>query len=323
MMLKRCLSALVWLGLAWLPLQQAVAREWASPDGRAVVRFVPEETGAGVLNHLYIGNQKLEAPADSPVRRENHGMAWLENAEGNWVDNRYLVFADDRGLCLVDVQNRNVLLNQTFTGYSKAPDTQEWAAIRYRPTARDQEQLLEGDTDTLWIIRPESLAIRRGEASEERPFAHVDSVALKGLALGRPVWTDDGKGVVVALYEDGKLVAVLLDAKTRQRLAAVPLDGLRLSKAQILSPWFSEDVESLVRREVAASGLLKASAGRARAEGGGSAPTSGGDSKRNAGATGKGMAVLEERPAMMWAVVAGAALAAVGLLWLLLKGRKR
>ncbi|MEY4484143.1 MAG: hypothetical protein RL693_1595, partial [Verrucomicrobiota bacterium] len=135
-----------------------IAAEWENP-ARSITVELKTQIAAGVdVQVLKIGSQALQLLGHSNIRRENHGFAWLESTPAHWVSDQFLVFQDDLGLCLVDAVGRKVLLNQVFTGFTKSPNADKWAAIRYRPTARDQEKLTGSERDTLWIIDPESLA---------------------------------------------------------------------------------------------------------------------------------------------------------------------
>lgn len=148
----------------------AAASEWISPNAATTVQLATEDTATGKLEYIFIGGQKLPLLGHSPIRRENHGFGWFAGATGTWIDNRYLIFEDDMGLGIVDTQLRLILMNQVFTGHTKAPGVSKWAAIKYRPTSRNQEQLRGDEIDKLLFISPESLAAKSAASSEEAPL---------------------------------------------------------------------------------------------------------------------------------------------------------
>jgi hypothetical protein len=213
----------------------------------------------GAIQQLAINGQTLPLLGHSAIRRENHGFSWLATTPAHWLRDRFLIFQDDDGLCIVDATKKQILVNQVFAGFTKAPGLEEWAAIRYRPTARNQETLTGFERDTLWVIDPEVLASKSDLASEDAPFRHIPSVQLDGIAIAPPIWTEDGSGVVTAIYRDGYVDAVLFDAASQQETKRVRLDGLSLTAEQVLSPWFLKEVEAAIGSALAATGLVKSS----------------------------------------------------------------
>lgn len=201
----------------------------------------------------------LKGLPQSPFRREYNGSSWFD-ASPRWIgDGSFLVFESDDVLCIADAVSRTVLLNQALTGFTKAPNADQWAAIRFRPIARNQEHLTGSERDTLWFIDPESLASRSDLATEDAPFSHIPSAQLDGIAVARPIWTEDGSGVVSAIYKDGHVDAVLFDAASQQQTKRLRLPGVSLTSDQALSPWFLKEVEASIGTAVRALNLLSSS----------------------------------------------------------------
>ena len=116
----------------------------------------------------------------SQIFREYHGRAWFEDVQPRWVDNRFLVFEDEFGLAIADVQNRRMLVNHVFMAYEKSPRGDRWAAIRRRNTARHQENLDDYFEDTVFVIDPYDVANRIANATEDNFVAQ-----MKGVHPGR------------------------------------------------------------------------------------------------------------------------------------------
>lgn len=210
----------------------------------------------------------LKLLPQSPFRREYNGGSWFE-MPFRWIENRrFLVFEGDNGLCLVDASTQTVLLNQALTGLTKSPTADAWAAIRYRPTGRQQDLLTGNEKDTLWFIEPTALATASHEASEDDPFKHVPSVALGGIALAPPIWSKDGTQLAIVTHSGGRIEAAVFDSGTHRRLAVAPLPDLSFTKAQLLSPWFLPAVVEPIRKAVLESGVLGQGRGSGNPPGG-------------------------------------------------------
>jgi hypothetical protein len=217
--------------------------DWKSPDGMVTISLESVNSAAGPVDHLLIGGSPAKLISHSPIRRENHGYGWLNSVSPKWIDNEFVVFEDEMGLCLVNIQQQAVLLNQVFTGYTRSPKAQAWAAIRYRPTSRNQEQLVGTERDAIWIIEPDELAANAKQSTSEKPFAHVAALQLDGIAVAKPIWSDDGAAFAIAKQLNGKIAADVFDHKQRALIRSVPLLGMELTQEQLLSVWLIPEVE--------------------------------------------------------------------------------
>ncbi len=194
---------------------------------------------------------------ESRLLAENHGYAWLNTEHHQWVSDKFLVFDDGDGLCVVDAESNQFLLNQTFTGYARSPKSQSWAAIRYRPTNRNQEQLTGNEKDTIWFIEPDELATNAKQSTTENPFAHVAAVQLDGIAIAQPHWSEDGASVAIVKHREGKVAADLFDPKQRVLIRSVSLPELTLTQEQLLSVWIIPEVDQRASEAIRASHVFK------------------------------------------------------------------
>jgi hypothetical protein len=235
------------------------AAEWQTPSGKITIKLTTMAEHSGPIQRLAIGNDPLPLLGHSGIRRENHGFAWLATTTPRWVRDRYLVFQDREGLCIVDSARRLVLINQVFAGFAKSPRADKWAAIRFRPTSRQQETLSDTHRDTLWFIDPDLLSQRSELSSDDKPFAHIAATQLDHIAVAPPVWTEDGLGVVVPIYSGEAIECVLIDADSQKERKRIQLNSLNISRAEALTPWFSKEVEASVAAAIQSSGLLSTS----------------------------------------------------------------
>jgi|GEM_PF-5101920 len=232
--------------------------EWINPKSGEIVRLASDPQGNGELRHFYVGENRLNFMSESPLRRENHGFGWQSDVQAHWHDDRFLIFEDDMGLCVVDTDEKTVLLNNIFTGLSRDPADNRWVAIRYRPVTRHQEQLTGDEKDTLLLIEPESMAKNIKNITQSNPLGHIISTQLDGIALSRPIWKKEGNGFVVASLIEGKFFAQLFDSDRLRIVRTQELNGVILSSDKILSPWLRDDVESMIKKAVETSGILSA-----------------------------------------------------------------
>lgn len=227
------------------------ADTWRNPKGDKEVRLEKEPSPTGDLDKLAVNGDGLTLLAESNIRRENHGYGWMESAEAKWIDDRFLVFKDESGLAIIDVETNRLLLNQVLTGYSESPDGQAWAAIRRRNVPAKQDALTGNEDDTLWILDPKLLAANAGAASADHPFAHVPSVQLGGIVLAPPEWSEDGASVTLSLFSNGVIIQDTYNVSTRKRTKSTVVENPGLSRDQLLSLGFLTDVKNAIARATA------------------------------------------------------------------------
>jgi hypothetical protein len=227
------------------------AESWKSPRGGREVRLVADTTPAGELQGLTVDGVPLTILGNSGIRRENHGYGWLESATTQWVDGRFLVFEDESGLAMVDTEENQLLINQVVTGYSKSPDGRHWVAIRLRNVPRDQEALTGDENDTLWFLDPETLAQSSGSSSEEKPFGHVPSVQVGGIALAPPEWSEDGSSFTLPIYSNGSILRETYNVASRRRAASSTVRNPGISREQLLSLRFLPEVKRAIDQAIA------------------------------------------------------------------------
>jgi hypothetical protein len=235
------------------------AAEWVNASKSITIELRSGGGASAVTQNVIIGGNLLDLLGHSSVRRENHGFGWLAEKPGEWVNDRFLVFQDEDGLCIIDGLQKLTLINQVFAGFSESPLGAKWAALRFRPTARNQEQLNGSEKDTLWFLDPSIMAQKRPSVVKDDFFDHLPIVRLDGVSLVRPIWTEDGSGVVVALYRGDGITALLYDVATQKLKKTVRLGGLQISPVQALSPWISKEIESSIAKAIATSGILQSS----------------------------------------------------------------
>lgn len=225
---------------------------WKNPQGTKEIKLSKKDSPAGDLQSLMVNGEPLKILANSNIRRENHGYGWMESAETTWIDNRLVVFQDHFGLAIVDADRNMLLLNQVVEGYSESPNGESWAAIRFRALDKNQEALKGNENDTLWFLDPRVLAEQAGAATEEASFAHVPGVQVGGIALGPPVWSNDGKSITVTLYSNGTIFADTYDVVSHKRIASAARKDPGISREQLLSLRFLPEVISAIDKELAA-----------------------------------------------------------------------
>lgn len=235
-----------------------LARDWTSPDGSVTVRIQPADAASGSHYQVIVGETPARFISESRIRRENHGYDWMNSASSNWLDNRFITFEDDSGLGIVDAQQHTILLDQVFEAYTYSPQSKMWAAIRYRPTSRNQDQLEGGEKDTIWFIEPNELAANADLSTSEHPFAHVATLQLNGIAVARPYWSEDGTVVAIAKHLNGKPVADVFDPKLRKLVRSVSLPELTLTRDQMLSAWIIPEVDQKAFNAIKANHVFEA-----------------------------------------------------------------
>jgi hypothetical protein len=215
---------------AWLQGQTVtyrIERTLTSPSGSATAFVAAQDTKYGQIFSLGGTKNGVFQPftqLPNPVyRREYHGSDWFQTMPEHWLDDRFLVFEDAYGLVIADVQNEQMLVDHVFTGYAKSPTANEWAAIRFRPTTRTQEQLTGDFQDTLLLIDPKDAAAHIREVSDSNFVGQLKAVKPGGVLLAPPEWSPDGSAFGVLTWKQGAVEAVRYDANLNE-IARVPVN---------------------------------------------------------------------------------------------------
>ncbi len=227
------------------------AEAWKNPLGGKEVRLVTEVSSSGKLQRLTVNGNPMAVLANSNISRENHGYGWMESAKTKWIADRFLIYMDESGLAIVDAETGNLLLNQVVTGYSESPHGQAWAAIRSRNIPRNQDALTGNEEDTLWFLDPKVLAENAGVADMAKPFAHVPSVQVGGIALAPPEWSEDGVFIILTLFSNGNILRDTYNAASHKRIGSAIVKDLGLSREQLLSLGFRAEVKDTIFQALA------------------------------------------------------------------------
>ncbi len=234
--MKRLVQLVVCLTAAapWLYGQSAgyqVTRTLASPDHSIVASVGARTSNYGPIYFLGTAKDGSFQPftdLPNPVyRREYHGSDWFQTAPEHWIDGRFLVFEDQYGIAIADVRNQQMLVDHVFTAYAKSPAADEWAAIRFRPTTRMQEQLVDDFQDTLLLIDPEEAATHIREISDSNFVGQMKAVQPGGVMLAKPEWASDGSSVAVLAWNQSTVTAVRYDTnlhETGRTPVNIPVD---------------------------------------------------------------------------------------------------
>jgi hypothetical protein len=241
------------LALSGQTLHYRITRTLRPPSGTVVATVAAHDSQYGPIFSLGSMTNGSFAPfADLPrpvYRREYHGSDWFETMPEQWIHDRFLVFADEYGLAIADVANRQMVLDHVFMAYAKSPTADEWAAIRFRPTARMQEQLEEDFQDTLLLIDPQSAATHVHEVTDANFVAHLKAVQPGGVILAEPVWSSDGSAVSVLVWKQGPVTAVRYDTGLREtgRTAV----NVQIARKLALSTGLNKELAPLAKKILA------------------------------------------------------------------------
>ncbi len=238
------------LALSGQTLDYRITRTLTSPSGAVPAAVAAHDTQYGPifsLGSLTSGGFQPFAELPHPVYwREYHGSDWFNTMPEHWIDDRFLIFADEYGLAIADVSNRQMLLDHVFMAYAKSPVADEWAAIRFRPTARMQEQLADDFQDTLLLIDPTYAATHVHEVSESNFVGQLRGVQPGGVILAKPVWYDAGSAVAVLTWKQGTVAAVRYD-RTLRETERSPVE-LKVDRESALSTGLNEDLAPVAAR---------------------------------------------------------------------------
>src|SRR6266498_2935824 len=208
------------LALSGQTLDYRITRTLTSPSGAVPAAVAAHDTQYGPifsLGSLTSGGFQPFAELPHPVYwREYHGSDWFNTMPEHWIDDRFLIFAD------------------------------EWAAIRFRPTARMQEQLADDFQDTLLLIDPTYAATHVHEVSESNFVGQLRGVQPGGVILAKPVWYDAGSAVAVLTWKQGTVAAVRYD-RTLRETERSPVE-LKVDRESALSTGLNEDLAPVAAR---------------------------------------------------------------------------
>ncbi|WP_035613883.1 hypothetical protein [Haloferula sp. BvORR071] len=174
------------------------------------------------------------------IDREMHfiGFPLAAGDQSYWLDDRFLVFttaaassaAGQESVAVIDSQTREVLVSNYVASCSTAPDRKSWAAIAYRSAPR-RESRTGKEMDTLYLIEPAAMARDLAKVvAYSSPSAHIPAVQLYSLAMTKPLWTPDGKNILLILCKpDGAMQAARIDVAARSIARLIPLSSLQAS----------------------------------------------------------------------------------------------
>jgi len=302
--------------------------KWVSPNGGVSIELTytqagqsqagdPLLTGTTGGNSVAIRESPLIA---SPFSREFGGITWLGDITPNWINDRYLVFELSDRIAVIDAAQRLMILNTSFEALTKAPAGERWGAIRFRPVTRKQQSLDEDFRDTLFVIDlPKVIAASSLRNDVSTPFQHLQSVKLPGIALAKPIWMTQGDAelLAIAIWAGGRAEALSLNPKTLEVLERKSL-GIPVNNEVALSPWINLAAEPEIIR----------AAIRVLSDAQGSKPSAQFDLPSSVQSAKPKVFELKPAPSsdksallMPLSVVAVLIVAALGLMWLLLKRR--
>lgn len=229
--------------------------EWKSPNGQHIVKLQQEASDSitGIENP--ITHTSYEVLGNSVFRRENHGYGWFQNTQPQWLNDRFLIFQDSNGLAIVDAVTEKILINSVFTGFSKSPSKNEWVAIRFRPTTKQQTFLAGDEEDVLLFLNPEKISASKIRSSEMDPFQYIQQTKPGGIILAPPSWSDDGAEVAILSWKNGDVTGITYNATNGDILKTLPIP-VNIPNELALSPWFSNELTAIVEQAVQDAGLL-------------------------------------------------------------------
>lgn len=218
------------------PMPRRPQSEWVNSAGTVTVTCHKGSTvinGQEFENYNWLINGQPAVWNTVPLYRlecKGIGQGLAADEESVWLEDRYLVllFKQIEAISIIDTRTREILLANCVEAYTAAPDGKSWAAIAYRTQSQE--------TDTLRLIEPATMARDLPKAVPyENPYAYIPSVPLDGLAMTRPLWTADGKGVLLVLATKKKVEAVRIDVAARRITKRIPLPKLKATGEELSS----------------------------------------------------------------------------------------
>jgi len=231
-------------------------RRFVSPDSSLTAAVGTQTSAQGyghppihflgaISNGSFVRFQELPP---SQYFAEYHGMAWIEDVQPRWIDNRFLIFADPSGLAIADFQTQRLLVDHVFTGYEKSPIGNRWAAIRLRATDRLQSELTDDFQDTVLVIDPYDVANEIANAAEDNFVGQMKAAKPGGIVLAKPEWAPDGSTFAILTWNRGATEAVRYNTNLRETgRTAVSLKVDRESALSLsLKPNLAEAAKSIL-----------------------------------------------------------------------------
>lgn len=193
-------------------VQYRVTRTLVSPGGAVTAAVAARDTQYGPifsLGSMIDGSFQPFVDLPRPVyQREYHGSDWFQTMPERWINDRFVVFEDQFGIAIADVENRRMLVDHVFEAYEKSPVTDKWVAIRLRATDRHQESLDANFQDTVLVIDPYDVTSRVANATEQNFVGQMKAVNPDGIVLAKPQWAPDGSAFAVLTWNRGAVQAV-------------------------------------------------------------------------------------------------------------------
>lgn len=229
-------------------------RTFISPGGSETAAVAAQASALGrghppIYSLGAVSNSSFLPFRDLPLSQyfqEYHGTSWFHGFQPRWIDDRFLVFEDEAGLAIADVQNQRMLVNHVFMAYEKSPVADRWAAIRLRATGRYQESLDTNFQDTLLVIDPYGVANRIANATEENFVGQMVAVNPGGIVLAKPQWAPDGLAFAVVTWKQGIVAAVRYDTTLRETARSTV--KIQIDRDSALSTGLKENLAPLAAR---------------------------------------------------------------------------
>lgn len=224
-------AAVVASSINW-PGPFTVAKVFKSPTGIREIVVVttparsrtpapPVELIGRMVNGSFLEAKNL---AETVYLHEYHGNGWIRDGEPTWIDDRLVCAHDSIGIFIADAETNTILFNNVLAGYpdyvlpgyAKSPTAEQWAAVRFRPTARIQPLLTDDFEDTVLLIDPRRVAAAAAGIQEPDSLAHVQSAKPGGVALAAPEWSPDGSAFAILTWKQGAVEAVRYNSNLRE-----------------------------------------------------------------------------------------------------------
>jgi hypothetical protein len=256
----RALLARILLPLLTLPLD--AEDHWQNPSATVTVTCSDSKVVTTIedrqreLDHQcwLVNGQPVTWKTVPRIDREMKFIGFAPPAgRSHWVDDRYLVFtpaadsdpAGQESVAVIDTRTREVLVSNYVAARTAAPDNKSWAAIAYRSAPRREDRTGK-EMDTLYLIEPAAMARDLVKVVPGvTPSAHIPAVQLYSLAMTRPLWTPDGKNILLILCKpDGAMQAARIDVASRSIARLIPLPSLQASHEDRTAYTLTADIDA-------------------------------------------------------------------------------
>jgi hypothetical protein len=173
----------------------------------------PVELIGRMVNGSFLEAKNL---VETVYLHEYHGNGCIRDGEPTWIDDRLVCAHDSIGIFIADAETNTILFNNVLAGYAKSPTAEQWAAVRFRLTARIQPLLTDDFEDTVLLIDPRRVAAAAAGIQEPDSLAHVQSAKPGGVALAAPEWSPDGSAFAILTWKQGAVEAVRYNSNLRE-----------------------------------------------------------------------------------------------------------